>query len=315
MNLNIYIIGTGQMAIDYTKVLLAQKQSFTVIGRGKESSDKYEKATGIKPIVGGIEDFLATNTLPENSYVISATGSQDLMKTMHVIMKAGAKKMLVEKPAAISIEELIENETNLKPYENDILIGYNRRFYDSVMEVERLIKEDGGLQSMHFEFTEWAHRIEPLQKAPGVKENWFFANSTHVVNLAFYLAGEPLDWHAYSKSGSIAWHDKTNFAGAGVTRKEVLFSYLSNWESAGRWAIELLTTQRRIYLKPIESIGIQKKGTLEIVEHEFDNSIDQLFKPGLYRQIEAFLAGENPRLLSLKEHIKMSNEIYAKMLK
>jgi hypothetical protein len=51
------------------------------------------------------------------------------------------------------------------------------------------------------------------------------------------------------------------------------------------------------------------------VEHEFDNSIDQLFKPGLYRQIEAFLAGENPRLLSLKEHIKMSNEIYAKMLK
>lgn len=315
MDSNIYLIGTGQMAIDYTKVLLAQKKSFTVIGRGIESSAKYEKVTGIKPYVGGIDFFLTTNPLQENSFVISATGGQDLMKTMLVVMKAGAKKMLVEKPAAISVEELIENETKLKPYENNITIGYNRRFYDSVIEVERLIKEDGGLQSMHFEFTEWPHKIEPLEKAAGVKENWFFANSTHVVNLAFYFAGEPLDWHAYSKSGSIAWHDKINFAGAGVTQKNVLFSYLSNWESAGRWVIELFTKQRRIYLKPIESICIQQKGTLEIVEYEYDNSIDQLYKPGLYRQVEAFLAGENPRLLSLKEHIKMSKEIYAKMLK
>jgi hypothetical protein len=93
-----------------------------------------------------------------------------------------------------------------------------------------------------------------------------------------------------------------------------LFSYLSNWESAGRWAIELFTTQRRIYLKPIERIGIQKKGTLEIVDYEYDNSIDQHFKPGLYRQTEAFLAEENSRLLTLKEHIKMTKEIYSKML-
>jgi predicted dehydrogenase len=314
MDSSIYLIGTGPMAIDYTKVLLAQNHSFTVIGRGEESSAKFEKSTGIKPFVGGIDFFLATNTLKEHSYVINATGNQDLMKTMHVIMKAGAKKMLVEKPAAISVEELIENETDLKPYESNILIAYNRRFYNSVIQAERLIKEDGGLKSMNFEFTEWPHIIEPLGKTLDVKKNWFFANSTHVVNLAFFLAGEPVDWHAYSKPGSLAWHDKTNFAGAGFTEKNVLFSYLSNWESAGRWAIELFTTQRRIYLKPIERIGIQKKGTLEIVDYEYDNSIDQHFKPGLYRQTEAFLAEENSRLLTLKEHIKMTKEIYSKML-
>lgn len=29
---------------------------------------------------------------------------------------------------------------------------------------------DGDLGSIHFEFTEWAHKIEPLDKAPSVKQ-------------------------------------------------------------------------------------------------------------------------------------------------
>ncbi len=167
---------------------------------------------------------------------------------------------------------------------------------------------------MYFDFTEWAHKIEALLKAPGVKENWFFANSTHVIDLAFFLAGEPFQWQAYSKSGNLNWHAKTNFAGAGVTNKGVLFSYLSNWESAGRWGIELLTEKRRIYLRPLESISIQQKGSLAVLEHSFDNSLDKLYKPGLYLQIDAFLKGNCNHLQNIAEHIKCSKYVYSKML-
>ena len=302
------------MAVDYTKVLVAQSQSFTVIGRGETSALKFEQHTGIKPATGGIVNYLQTNPFREMAFVIIATGTQDLMETLLTVLRAGAYRVLVEKPAAISIEELLANEENLMPYSDQAFVAYNRRFYASVIETQKLIMEDGGLQSMHFEFTEWAHKIEPLEKAPGVKENWFFANSTHVVDLAFYLAGNPVDWKAYSKLGKLTWHNKTNFAGAGITDKGVLFSYLSNWESAGRWGIELLTEKRRIFLKPLEIISTQLKGTIHSNEHLFDHHLDVEFKPGLFLEVESFLNSKNIVHLKIGDHIKKSIQIYSRIL-
>lgn len=307
----ILLIGTGPMAVDYSKVLQAMSKEFIVIGRGATSANVFDEKTGITPITGGVDVYLAKNKIDKNTMAIIATGTETLMTIMLQLLKAGVKKILIEKPGAISIEELLENEDVLKPYEDSVFIAYNRRFYASVIEAERLIMEDGGLQSMHFEFTEWAHKIEPLPKAEGVKKNWFFANSTHVVDLAFYLAGKPKNWKSFSKSGKLNWHDKTNFVGAGETEKGVLFSYISNWESAGRWGVELLTKNRRIYLKPMENLHVQQKGSIQVAEHEIDLSLDQNFKPGLYKQVEAFIKGESYRLPTINDHIYNSKKIYA----
>jgi predicted dehydrogenase len=314
MKKKVFLIGTGQMANDYFAVLNNQNYDITVIGRGEESAIKFESNTGIKPFIGGLNSYLNTHSLPENAYVIIATGTEALMSSLLLILKAGACKVLIEKPAAISIMELIANEEKLGLYSNNVFVAYNRRFYASVLEAQKMIEEDGGLQSIHFEFTEWAHKIEPLIKAGGVKENWFFANSTHVVDLAIYLAGIPLDWKAFSKSGKLKWHSKTNFVGAGITEKGVLFSYLSNWESAGRWSLELLTKKRRIYLKPLEEISVQEKGSIEVKEHKFDNSLDVKFKPGLFNQTKSFIEDVNSCLLRLEDHINITKNIYYKIL-
>jgi predicted dehydrogenase len=314
MKKNIVLVGTGPMSVDYAKVLLAQNIIFNVVGRGGESALKFELETGVKPYVGGLQQYLSNNSLPENAYVIIATGTEALMPSLLLALQAGAVKILIEKPAAISIEELIENEEKLKRYSDMVFVAYNRRFYASVLEAQKMIEADGGLQTMHFEFTEWAHKIEPLAKAEGVKENWFFANSTHVVDLAFYLAGKPSQWQGYSKAGDLKWHSKTNFTGAGITDKGVLFSYISNWESAGRWAIELLTEKRRIYLKPMESISVQKRGTVEVVEHIFEDSLDLQFKPGLHRQVTAFVNNESTDLITLTVQIENTKSIYKKMI-
>lgn len=311
----IILVGTGPMAVDYSNVLQAMSKKFTVIGRGATSANVFKEKTGVAPITGGVENYLLNTKIEKHTNAIIATGTEALMPTMLQLLRAGVTRILIEKPAALSIEELIENEEEVKPFEDSIFVAYNRRFYGAVLETERLIEEDGGLESMHFEFTEWAHKIEPLQKAEGVKENWFFANSTHVVELAFFLAGKPKNWNCFSKSGELNWHPKTNFSGAGKTEKDVLFSYISNWESAGRWAIELFTKNKRIYLKPMEKVQVQLKGTIPVVEHEVDLSIDNEFKPGLYKQVDAFVNNNDEgRLLNLKEHMYNSKTIYATML-
>ena len=122
-------------------------------------------------------------------------------------------------------------------------------------------------------------------------------------------------WKAYSKHGNLSWHSKSSFTGAGITEKGVLFSYLSDWESDGRWGVELLTLKRRIYLKPLENIGVQLKGTIPVVEYSFDDSFDKKFKPGLYKQVEEFLIGPICRLPDINEQIRNTKDIFAKMTK
>lgn len=313
MSSPVLLIGTGPMAEGYAAVLQALHQPFKVIGRGEASAARFAAATGVQPVTGGLTRYLEEAGHEAFHHAIVATGTENLMDCVRSLLNAGIRKILVEKPAAISIDELLRHEPELLPHAGNLFIAYNRRYYASVTEAQRLIQEDGGLETLHFEFTEWAHRIEPLQKAPGVKENWFFANSTHVVDLAFYLAGDPAHWKAYSKKGTTAWHEKTNFAGAGITSKGVLFSYLSNWESAGRWSIELLTRNRRIYLKPLEQLFVQMKGSVALEPHLFDDSADKQFKPGLYLQVKNFLK-EQPSLLTMGEHIERSRNIYAAIL-
>jgi predicted dehydrogenase len=310
----IYLIGTGPMSQAYAQVLKALEREFSVIGRGASSAEKFNEVIGVKPFVGGLDLFLENHSFIGEDYVIIATGTEALMPTLKKALVSGAGKVLVEKPAAISIEELLENEAFLKPYADQVFVAYNRRFYASVQEALKLIEEDGGLESMLFEFTEWAHKIEPLEKAPGVKENWFFANSTHVVDLAFFIAGKPTDWTAYSLPGKLKWHPKTKFAGAGITDKGVLFSYNSNWESAGRWGLELNTYQRKIILRPLEEVQIQWKGSILIEKYEIHVNADQEFKPGLYYQLTFFLADKNDHLITLNQHIANSYNFYNKII-
>lgn len=229
-----------------------------------------------------------------------------LMPTLIASSELNFAGILVEKPAAISIDELLGNEGCLRPIQDKVFIAYNRRFYPSVQKALELIKEDGVLQSMHFEFTEWSHRIEPLQKAPGVKENWFFANSTHVVDLAFFLAGEPKEFKAIAKPGNIPWHSRSYFSGAGITEKEVVFSYHANWESAGNWKIELMTPKRKIILNPLEKLKFVLRGTVAEEEVQLDIQLNgaEMLKPGLLEQLRAFLqlGGNESALKTLSQH-------------
>jgi predicted dehydrogenase len=313
-NSTVLLIGTGPMAVAYAKVLQGQKADFQVVGRGETSADAFFNATGKMPITGGLQHFLENNDTTPFGFAILATGTEVLADCLQLLIHHSITTILIEKPAAVSIDELNSIKELFMPFAATILVAYNRRFYASVLETEKLLAEAGGLQAMNFEFTEWTHKIDPAKKVKAVLNNWFFANSTHVVDLAFFLAGKPVNWSTYTKSGTLDWHDKTIFSGAGITDKAVVFSYLSHWESAGRWGIELLTQKNKIYLKPLEGILVQPKGTITPQDHVFDDSLDQEYKPGLYKQVEAFLSGDTSRFITIAQQLEMGLEVYSKML-
>lgn len=308
----VWLIGTGPMSIEYAKVLKALDKPFVVIGRGQASADNFIQETGIQPVVGGLTNFLEhVDYKPEK--VIVAVGIENLAEICASLIGFGAEEILLEKPGFAYPDELTDLLRLKKNSATKIFLAYNRRFYASVRKAKEMIEEDGGVSSFSFEFTEWSHVIRNLKKDKAEHQTWFLGNSTHVIDTAFYLAGEPAELSAYVK-GALDWHPASSiFSGAGITINNALFSYQANWEGPGRWVIEIITKKRRIIFKPIETLQVQEIGSVAVNPVELNNELDLSFKPGVYLQVSLFLNGHTEDFCKLEEQARMVEKYYTRM--
>ena len=305
MNQKVWLIGAGEMSVDYVKVLPGLQVDFEVIGRSKENAKIFKEKTDLSVIIGGLENYL--NQRPEiPEAAIVSVGVEQLAPVTTKLLDYGIKKILVEKPGGLNEREigaLAEKSTKLG---SEVLVAYNRRFYSSVLKAQEIIQEDEGITSFNFEFTEWSHIIENIEKAKGVKDIWFLANSTHVVDLAFFLGGAPKELQCYT-SGQLDWHPTASiFAGSGISETGALFSYQANWGAPGRWSVEMLTRKHRLILRPMEKLQIQEIGSVATEFVEIDDKLDQEYKPGLYLQVKHFLEGGSSAFCSIQDQLKMS---------
>ncbi len=300
------------MAQEYIKVLNGLNADFITIGRGAGSAKRCEAETGVKVIQGGLEAFLLGK--PNFcTHAIVAVSVEQLYGETKKLLDYGVTNILVEKPAGLEKSQINDLVSSSRKENAKVFVAYNRRFFASVIEAKKIIENDGGVTSFNFEFTEWAHVIEPLKKGVGVKEKWFLGNSTHVVDLAFHLGGRPAEISCFS-SGGLSWHPAaSNFSGAGISDTGALFNYQANWESAGRWRVEMLTNTRRLLLCPFEKLQEQKKGMVLTEEMQtIDYSLDEKFKPGLFVQVQYFLEGFTGELCNIDDQFAMFN-YYEKM--
>lgn len=300
---DVWLIGVGLMGIEYTKVLQAQHRIFVSIGRGSASADAYFSVTGIQPVTNGIERAVSSGLdIPQNAII--AVNVEQLGQVCMSVIRLGIKRILVEKPAGLDYRQISELNLLAQKYGAEVFVAYNRRFYASVLKAQELIEADGGVTSFAFDFTEWSHKIERLSKPKEVFENWLLANSSHVIDLAFYLGGKPQKISAFVTGGT-SWYKKASiFSGAGVSENGALFSYRANWESAGRWRVEMQTKRHTFILCPLETLQIQERGRVDVSTVPLEDGRDRDFKPGLYLQTEMFFNGGNHGLLSLEEHCK-----------
>lgn len=311
--MKLILVGCGPMAIEYAKVLKAQNQTFITIGNTKKGALNFEKEINEKVILGGIESWLKNNSnLDFNLHKVIITVNENLLGTIsRLVLKYGFNDILIEKPGGLDIDDIINLNSVALVKKANVYIGYNRRFFSSTLKVIELIEQDGGITSFNFEFTEWGHIIKNLSKAKEILNEWFIQNSSHVIDLAFHIGGSPLEMKSFV-SGGEEWHPKgTVFSGAGISEKNALFTYNANWESAGRWWVEFLTNKNRYIMKPMEKLFVQKRGSIAVEKIELDDRLDQSFKPGLFKQVKAFLKHPD-ELMTIKEQLNML-PIYSKI--
>jgi predicted dehydrogenase len=307
------IVGAGYMATEYIKVLVSHEIKLEVVGRGLTNVNLLKDRFNINAHSGGIEHYIKNNnTVPE--FAIIAVSVNELLSTTITLINSGVKNILVEKPLVLCSKDLEVIVKLAKKNKTNIYIAYNRRFYGSVYKLKELITEDGGVRSVHFEFTEWIDVINKNGFPPDVLNKFFIANSTHVVDTVFNLIGKPEKIQTYVSGSSVEWHNSGSiFMGFGESVDKIPFSYSSNWGSPGRWSIEVLTQKRRFYLRPMEQLFVQEHGSVLINEVEFDKELDIKYKPGLYKMIEAFLFSTNRDNLCTLDKIECFFPYYEKI--
>lgn len=307
----LWLVGAGGMALEYAKVLNALNVKYCVIGRSKQSTQKFNSIIKKDVFEGGLSKFLKTSpSLPKK--VINCVNIEELKSTSVELLNYGVKNILLEKPGGCNIREIKKLQNLAKNKKADIRIAFNRRYFASVLKVKKAIKLDGGVISFNFDFTERTDLIKKFNKSDQVLKNWFLANSIHVVDLAFYLGGSPHDIISHV-SNKYTWNKSPSiFCGSGKTKEGGLFSYHANWHSGGRWSVEILTLKGKYILNPLEKLFFQKRGSFNTQEILLDTKFEKNFKPGFYLQVKSFIKGVNNGLLSLSEYTEQLN-IYKKI--
>lgn len=308
----IWLIGSGPMSIEYSRVLNALGKEYVVVGRSEEGCKNFYTETKHEVIPGGLDLFLATK--PEAAdFAIVAVSVENLAETCEQLILYGVKFILLEKPGVGFADEIYRLSKLVSDSKALVLLAYNRRFYASTIKAKEIISTDGGVESFHFEFTEWSHQIRNLRKHKTELENWFLGNSTHVVDTAFYLGGKPEEISCYY-AGGMDWHPKSsNYTGAGVSKSGALFSYFANWEGPGRWSLDVITKKHRLIFKPMEKLQVQEVGSVDISLVEgIDYTLDETFKPGLYKQISAYLNLDFQNFCTIQEQAEIM-DVYKRM--
>ena len=203
--------------------------------------------------------------------------------------------VFIEKPIALSSKKIKEviNFCNTKNHK--IQIGYNRRFYEYVPVVKKMITENL-LRSIVVEIPE----STPFNRIDLAKTLWIH-NSSHVMDLLFHFVGEyEIINIIKQKTNSSNFYN--TFNGILKTTDNIPIHLIANWNSPTNFGITFYFDDTVLKLNPLE-IGKLYKG-FEIIEPTKAKPIRQYqpkiisdlfcslplnkFKPGFLRQAQHF---------------------------
>lgn len=302
---SVLIIGAGYIANQYAQALSDMGiKNVTIISKNQETSSKICDQYGFKSLFGGYENNLPN--LSKMDLVIVATPVSLLLPAAQLALENGQINILIEKPGSLYFQDLIL--LSKKFPDANIRIAYNRLQYPNFHLLKELSNNEGGITSCNFTFTEWLDRIDFSKYTPLELERWGIANSLHVISMAFELIGLPKIFTPY-QFGKLDWHPSGSiFVGSGISEKNIPFSYHADWNSSGRWGIEIMTKENSYRLIPLEELYVCKKNSTIWKKVQFSITCPNL-KQGFLEQLSLMFKKDskhNDNLVSIEKAIEFN---------
>lgn len=293
MAIHCLVIGVGKMGAAHLQALAALAPD-SLTGWAPGSRPRAVERDVGSDVVVRRDELQATLAAVRPTHVIVASPVETLTPIAIEVMKSGVKHLLIEKPAALDQRECGLLQACAAETGAEIHVAYNRRFYASVRGALAHMRDAGEhIESVLFEFNEAMPAHGP-SAPPEVSARWLLANSMHVIDTAFHPIGLPdMQRSQFQRSGGLPWHPAGSvFVGSGNTVMGVPFAFHANWSAPGRWGFEWMTRSTRYVFRPMEKLSVMRKGRFDLEPVVLDDEMDSRFKPGVYHQNQAFLAGD-----------------------
>ena len=285
----ILVVGAGPIGSEYIKVLRRQGcRAVDVLTRSEASAEAAAARLSPRRALSGGYPRLAAAGADYRAIFIDVP-VDDLLDGLRVVAEhAPRADVLIEKPVAL-------NSAALQRFIRDFpghraMAALNRLYFPSVTALHRRLAQDAAL-SGRFCFTEWVHRIPTERFSKSVLARWGMANSIHLISAFFDVLGAPERLESFVDGAeAIAWHPTgARFYGAGRTATGLPFAYDADWQSGGRYAIEIFTAAGCYALKPLHQLTFTARGTVDedVLEPPYQGAL----KCGFEGLVQAFLAG------------------------
>jgi len=164
-------------------------------------------------------------------------------------------------------------------------VGLNRRFYSVVGAARDAVERSGALFGIRIEAPEAIARARAAGRSEDLLRHWIAANSLHAIDLFRHLGGNVRARYRVGRADPQV--TETSLAALVEFESGASGQYTAHWGSPGRWSAALYGRGVTATLTPFES-GVLRHADGQESAIAVDE-IDVRFKPGFYRQLEAFV--------------------------
>ena len=279
------MIGSGKAAKYHLRVLgnIENVDVCCIVNRGSNKPESLMKSYGIKKYYNSLDLAISDSNFEAAIVCVSPSSTFSVSKTL---MNRGIC-CLIEKPLGLNIKEA----EKLNKYSNQSklvnVVGYNRRFFSSVLTANKIINEFGLPYSIHIDCFEDIISLFNKYESSDIKKR-FITNTTHGIDMLTLFGGEHVD--VTGPRFSKFYNDiKSDFINIISFKSGQTGTLLSHWRSPSHWSLSLFGDDYRINIDLSNNdIEFYYRGFKQSVE-TFSNIYDKLFKAGVYLQDYYFL--------------------------
>lgn len=283
--IKIGVIGAGWMAEQHLLVL-SETSGAKVVGitsRTLSRAQALAQKFNISCCAAGIDEMISE---AQPDALLLLVSEESMLDVCAQLLKDHCLPLFIEKPAGLVPEETKALADLACANRVSTMVGYNRRYYSIFHKGIEIIRQHGRLRGVVVEGHERMWRMRKVKKfTDKMLQNWIYVNGTHTIDLLRFFGGEPRNISAIVHSRIEKKGDQ--IAAIMEFDSGAIGNYSAYWYSPGEWRVVLFGDGVTVEFKPLESgrwIDEDFKVT-EIIADE----VDVKFKPGLYRQMEAFV--------------------------
>ena len=297
-NWKIAVVGAGYMAQEHARAF-ASLPGVAIVGVCGRTRSRAEALAGLygAQVCDSVEALQRETQADAVVVAVNELSMRDVCREVF----AHPWLCLLEKPVGVDLAQAEEILAMAKRAGTRAFVALNRRSYASTRQALAELADDDSPRLISVLDQQDMVAARAGGQPDEVVRNYMYANSIHLVDYlnlfgrGDVVAVEPTVCWTPEQPGFVAATVRYASGDAGV--------YQAVWDGPGPWAVSVTNRQVRLEMRPLEQLGVQRRGERRLTAVDPD-PIDSEFKPGLRHmaeQLVAALGGAPTSLASLDE--------------